>query len=511
MENKYKKGLIIKMEKNKILDYEQVEEKLAKIVAGSAGMIRQQEDLAVTKYGFPIRYYTIGNGKKEIVITGATHGAEIVSTDFVLKLMEEMTKNDGVFNGVDLEEYTFHIVPMLNPEGYIVATSAIRTLIPRDMSTEDAEKICKEYYMAYRNDDQEALARKKAELEPDRISIKHHQEMFRHADWTCIPEQYEGLRQSIRKIYEKYPDLPKGSMIMWSANGDGIDIQANCAYNSAIGKIENDEHVYKDALRYSNIDTSHPGPINCPMNKEIGFSQTIETKAISDLLQVLHEKGTLVGYENFHSTGGLIYQRPCKNGNGFEISQDLYWERIVNNVFKAMSYREGTYKNANDKENSQYKVLKGSALPNSTNDIFRMKYPADLLIELSGMGGNPIGPYGDIVGNYTNIINSNIAAYSDFLRYYSIIEKLSQGAYNAFRYMMKEHNSQPDEELKEEHITGKYGVYEIAEIMMQEAMRYIRAGKIEELEDLLTRGYFAKDYQYDESGRKIPDAEEQDR
>ena len=78
-----------------------------------------------------------------------------------------------------------------------------------------------------------------------------------------------------------------------------------------------------------------------------------------------------------------------------------------------------------------------------------MKYPADLLIELSGMGGNPIGPYGDIVGNYTNIINSNIAAYSDFLRYYSIIEKLSQGAYNAFRYMMKEHNSQSDEALKE--------------------------------------------------------------
>lgn len=498
------------METNKILDYEQVENKLEEILSNSNGMIKKQDDLATTKYGLPIHYYTIGNGKKEIVITGATHGAEIVSTDFVLKLMEEMTKQDGAFKGINLNEYTFHIIPMLNPEGYVISTSAVRTLIPRDMTSEDAEKICKEYYMAYRTDDQEALARKKEGLEPDRTSMKHHQKMFEDADWTCIPEKYEGLRNKVKEIYEKYPDLPKGSIIAWSANGDGIDIQANCSYNSAIGKIQNDEHIYKDALRYSNIDTSHPGPINCPMDRDEGFHETIETKAISNLLQSLHEKGTLVGYENFHSTGGLIYQRPCKNGNGFEISQDLYWERIVNNVFKAMAYREETYKNVDNKEGSKYKVLTGQALPSSTNDIFRMKYPADLLIELSGMGGNPIGPYGDINGNYTNIMNSNIAAYSDFLRYYSTIEKLSEGAYNAYRYMMRKYKSEQDEVSKEEYITGKYGVYEIAEIMMQEAMKYIKDGRIDELEDMLSKGYFSKDYSYDESGKKISDIEDLD-
>lgn len=500
------------MELNKILDYEQVEEKLQHIVENGKGTIEQQPDLATTKYGLPIHYYTIGHGKKEIVITGATHGSEIISTDFVLQLMEEMIKPDGSFRGIDLmDEYTFHIIPLLNPEGYLVATSAIRSLIPREMSLEQAEKICKEYYMAYRKDDQEALARKKEGLAPDRTSLKHHQAMFQHVNWTCIPEKYIGLRESIKEIYDKYPDLPAGSMVMWSANGDGIDIQANCVYNNAIEKIQCDEHVYKDALRYSNIDTSHPGPINCPMDREIGFYETIETKAISNLLQRLHEKGTLVGYENFHSTGGIIYQRPCKNGNGFEISQDLYWERIVNNIFKAMSYREGTYKNANEPENSRYGILKGQALPSSTNDIFRMKYPADLLIELSGMGGNPIGPYGDIAGNYTNIMNSNIAAYSDFLRYNSIIDKLSQGAYNAFRYLMRQHHMEPDETLKEQYITGQYGVYEIAEIMMKEAWQYLKAGKIEDLEELLTSGYFAMDYPYDKSGKRIFETEEPER
>lgn len=473
--------------KNRILDYQQVEERLKEICNNSNGTIKKQNSLAITKYGFPIHYYTIGAGSKEIVITGATHGTEIVSTDFVLQLMEEMSKDEGAFKNVNLNEFTFHIIPVLNPEGYVVATSAVRTLIPREMSSDDAEKICKNYYIAYRKDDQEAIARKKEGLEPDRKSIKHHQIMFEHVDWSCIPEQYEGLRNSIKNIYEKYQDLPKGSMICWSANGDGIDIQANCVYNKAIEKIYNDEHIYKDNFRYSNIDISHPGPINCPMDREKGFYEIVETKAIRKLLERLHEKGTLVGYENFHSTGGLLHQRPCKNGNGFEISEDQYWERIVKNIFAAMSYNNNTYKNATDKENSRYKILKGSTLPSSTNDIFRMKYPADLLIELSGMGGNPIAPYGDIEGNYTNIMKSNIDAYREFLENYSVIEKLSEGAYNAFRYIMKEHNIESDDELKEQHIQA---VYEIAEIMMKEALKYIKEGKTDELLELLNHGYF---------------------
>ena len=414
------------MKKNKILDYEQVEQKLSVICKNSNGKIKKQKDLATTKYGLPIHYYTIGHGEKEMVITGATHGSEIITTDFILTLMEEMTKEDGKFKNINLDEFTFHIIPVLNPEGYVISTSAIRTLIPRDLSSKDAEKICKDYYLAYKKDDQEAIKRKQQGLAPDTTTLKHHQKIFQNANWTCIPEKYDNLRKKVKAIYEKYPDLPKGSMICWNANGDGIDIQSNCIYNQKIPKIQNNEHLYTNGLRYSNIDSSHPGPLNCPMDKEIGFYETIETQAISNLLQHLDNKGTLVGYENYHSTGGLIYQRPCKNGTSFEISEDLYWERIVNNIFKAMSYREQTYKNLENKKETKYTILKNADLPNSTNDIFRMKYPANLLIELSAMGGNPIGPYGDINGNYTNVMNSNIDAYKDFIKNYSIIEKLSK-------------------------------------------------------------------------------------
>ena len=314
--------------------------------------------------------------------------------------------------------------------------------------------------------------------------------MFKDIDYTCIPEKYKALRERVREIYEKYPDLPKGSIVTWSANGDGIDIQANSVHNrSSIEKIQANEHIY-GSLRHENIDKSHPGPIGCPYDKEVGFETAIETKVISDLLESLYKKGTLVGYENFHSAGGLVYQRPARNGNGVEISEDMYWERIVNNIFDAISYAEGTYKNANDKENSSYRVLKGNLIPESTNDVFRMKYPSDLLIELSAMGSNPIGPYGDLEGNYKNIMDSNLNAYSEFLKNYELINKVSECAMNLFVRMMNEHNDAEIVDIKEEYITK---VYEIAEMMMDDVKGYIDENKKEQLREMLDQGFFSEE------------------
>lgn len=476
-------------EPNIILDYEQVEEKLNQIVS-KTNMITKQPDLAITKYGLPIHYYKIGNGNKEIVITGATHGSEIITTDFVLKLMEEMTKEDGKFKDVNLDEYTFHIIPLLNPEGYLISTSAVRQLIPREMSSKEAEKICREYYLAYRQDDRDAIERKKEGIKPDRTKMKRYQEMFKDIDYTCIPEKYKELRERVKEIYEKYPDIPKGTIINWSANGDGIDIQSNSVHNrETIEKMQANQHAF-GTLRHENIDKSHPGPIGCPYIPEEGFKLTIETQTISNLLETLYQKGTLVGYENFHSAGGLVYQRPCRNGNGVEISEDMYWERIVNNIFEAISYSSNTYKNANDQDNSRYTVLKKAGIPTTTNDVFRMKYPADLLIELSGMGGNPIGPYGDLEGNYRNIMESNIDAYSSFLKNHSIIDKISEAGMNLYTRIMHEHNDTSDDKIKEKYIQT---VYMISEIIMEEAKKYINENNKRDLEKLLNKGFFSNE------------------
>lgn len=146
------------MQKNNILDYEQVESILQKITQN--GIIKKVEDIGKTKYNLPIKHYIAGSGSKDIVITGATHSSEIISTDFVIKLMQEISGKNSNWEGV-LRNFRIHFIPILNPEGYLIVASAIRKLIPRDMEQDEAEKICKQYYLEYRQDDINPIKTKK--------------------------------------------------------------------------------------------------------------------------------------------------------------------------------------------------------------------------------------------------------------------------------------------------------------------------------------------------------------
>lgn len=568
---------------NAIMDYEQVEEKLVRIVEN--GIIKKEEDLGNTSYGLPIHHYTVGNGEKEIVVTGATHGCEIISTDFVINLMEKIS-NGNYVEGIDLNKYKIHFIPMLNPEGYLISTSAIRKIIPRDMSPEEAEKVCKDYYLRYRKDDAEAIARNKkiAEIkkryEEARISgneeqfsvqlneeieeieesvkseelikrleralevsklrrdeledgtddkenkhiteedlenietivdfsglkrrledakeldsegkmrvleesidiiqllqrlensvetdnleefrmiaevisesqkvpifrnpnlIKHFQWMFRNVDYTCIPEKYSQIRKRVKEISEKYTDIPKGTLQIWSANANGIDPQANCEFNDVIARIFNGDldangEVYKNNLRYSNINSIHPGPINCGYDPDKGFSLEPEIQAVSTLLQNLSKKGTLHSYFNYHGTGGVLYQRPLDAPEGIKVGQQTMWTRLLENYAFSKFYARKTYKDVKNQATSRYRILTGKGKATSSNDIFRIKYPRDILVELSGMGGNPIGPYGDLKGNYQNLMKSNLEAFKFTVEYADISEKISNASLNLLQDRIK--------------------------------------------------------------------------
>lgn len=418
---------------NLILDYEQVIQKLNEMVISKK--IKQEENIGITKYGLPIQHFSFGNGKKNIVITGATHGCEIISTDFVLKLMENIANTE---KSDLLNTYKLHFIPMLNPEGYLIATSAIRKLIPRNMSLQEAEKICKDYYLEYRADDIEGKERIKQGLEPDRQSIKRHQRFFEGIDYNCIPDKYKEIKNSVKSIYEKYEDLPKYSLHIWSANADGIDIQANCKYNNKNQKIQNGEVIYKDNTRQSNIQISHPGPVNCPYDKEKGFMLTNEMIAINNFLDGFYREGTLAGYYNYHSTGGLIYQRLPIDSARIINDESILWNRTVSNYVISRLYSDKTYKDFDKKEQSKYRVLKGEEELSSSNDVLKIKYPADILIELSGMGGNPLAPYGDLNNNYANLINSNIDAFKYSLRVKELAEMVSNASYKAFKKLNKD-------------------------------------------------------------------------
>lgn len=479
---------------NQIMDYEQAEQRLEKMVA--RGGINQEEDLGTTTYGLPIHHFTIGNGSKEIVVTGATHGCEIISADFVMNLMEKLSQGENV-DGIDLNEYKIHFVPILNPEGYLISTSAIRQIIPRDMPSEEAEALCKEYYLRYRDDDSEAIQRnrKNAKLKeelarvqeegnveeilriqreieetlPDRDPehLKRFQEMFKEIDYTCIPEKYAGIRERVRQILEKYPDIPKGTLQIWSANANGIDPQSNSKYNTDLIKILNGElregdQVFKNNLRYSNINSIHPGPINCGFDPERGFQTEPEIGAIASLLQKLSEKGTLHSYFNYHGTGGVLYQRPMNAPEELGISLNEMWTRALDNFALSQFYSRRTYKNANDRANTRYRILtgKGSGKVTSSNDLFRIKYPRDILVELSGMGGNPIGPYGDLQGNYKNLMDSNLDAFRFAVGYSDVSEKISQASYKMIQDKIK--SGETDDNL----VNEIYGVMGTASKML---------------------------------------------
>lgn len=436
---------------NKILDYEQAKDKLLELV--SKGTIQKQMDLGTTKYGLPIEHYTLGEGQKEVVITGATHGSEIISTDFVIQLMEYLQSNKNI----NLKEYKFHFIPMLNPEGYLITTSAIRKLIPREMSSEEAEKICHSYYEAYKNDDMNMISRKKQGLKVDRTTVKRHQLFFEGINYDCIPDEFSELKQSVKTILEKYADLPENCLQIWSANGDGIDIQANCKYNPVIKNIEDGEKIYKDDLRHSNIDISHPGPINCPYDKDKGFTEIPEKRAIEGLLKELNSKGTLTAYYNYHGTGGLLFQRLPEVPDGLEIDNQDFWKANLTNYLLSRSYEE----------KCKYKILKGSSKVTSSNDVFRVQYPQNMLIELSKMGGNPIGPYGDIKNNYNNVISSNIESFIYSIKLNELTQKISNEASIIIKDRLKYENL--DDNMDK--------IYEIMDLIYEEFS--IKVNKLE--------------------------------
>lgn len=469
-------------QKNLILDYDQAEKKLRRIA--SKGKINQEDDLGISTYGLPIHHYTIGSGQKEIVITGATHGCEIISADFVMNLMEKIS-DDSHESNINFNEYKLHFIPILNPEGYLIATSAVRKLIPREMSSKDAEKICKDYYLKYRQDDIDATEKRKAGIEQDRNPehLRHFQEMFKDVDYTCIPEKYLQIRESVREILEKYPDIPKGTLQIWSANANGIDPQANSKYNSTLiralnGKLGKDEAVYVNNLRYGNINQTHPGPINSGFDPEKGYEMQPEVKAISDLLSHLSEKGTLHSYFNYHSVGGLLYQRPAEAPKDMGIEPNEMWTRTLDNFALSKFYARKTYKNENDKANTRYRILTGKNSISTSNDEYRIKYPRDILVELSGMGANPIGPYGDIKGNYKNLMESNLEAFEFAVNYADVSEKISRASYQMLRERLKG-------EVPEDIVQQIYGILGTAtNMVMSWTERFGRKTRSEVLADM---------------------------
>lgn len=349
-----------------ILDYETCQ----KIMDSYKGIITEREPIGWTaNEKLPIRHFTLGNGPKQVVVAGSQHANEIITVSFVLELMNYLSKNNIVF-----EDLTIHFIPMLNPEGYVVISSAIKERLGKNSTDSEKIKFCFDYYKAFRNDT----------INRDN-PFKQHQKIFEGINNNSI-KGYSILKDSVGEILIHHP---KGSIIDWASNGNGIDLNANTKIN--IKK----EGTLNKTIAYNNIRADIPSPIGHPGNNQSkNFTQEIEIISLENLLKSL--KNNCVAFLNYHSVGGLIYQRPENN------------DRFITNYNYLLSkfYQEHTIKN-----NGNYDIKKGqSGRAISVNDQLRQKYPGNILVELSPMGGNPIGPFGD-PNNIKNTIESNIYSF----------------------------------------------------------------------------------------------------
>lgn len=317
----------------------------------------------------PIRHFTLGNGSKQVVVAGSQHANEIITVTFVLNLMSYLVKNNIVF-----EDLTIHFIPMLNPEGYVVISSAIKERLGKNSTDSEKIKFCFDYYKAFRNDT----------INRDN-PFKQHQKIFEEINNNSI-KGHNILKDAVGEILIPHP---KGSIIDWASNGNGIDLNSNTAVN-----IKKDKELNKSAA-YNNLRLDIPSPIGYPGNNQSkNFTQEVEVISLENLLKSL--KNNCVAFLNYHSVGGLIYQRPENN------------DRFITNYTYLLSkfYQEHTIKNSGN-----YDIKKGqSGKVTSVNDELRLKYPGDILIELSPMGGNPIGPFGD-PNNIKSTIESNILSF----------------------------------------------------------------------------------------------------
>ena len=367
----------------KILDYDE----MLNILNSFNKNIKKQEPIGKTKFGYEIKHYTYGNGKKNVIITGGTHSAELISIHFILEIMKKLENEEITINQ---NEYTLHFIPIVNPEGTIIVTSAIRTLIMKEMTEDEEQRICKQYYLNAKLDDIYA------EKYNNKYEKLHHL-MFQNATYKCIPDKHEQLKENIKSI-EENSNLPIGCLIDWSNNGNGIDLNSNVESGRYFNEVKQNESIYMD-LRFNTLDLTKKGPIGRPFDGD-EFKYEQENIKLLEFYKKLKEKSNVVASFIYHACGGLVYYLEKQE-------QENPWDKEYN-------YYEYNKKVAEIYSKvSDYKIIQSHGYTTLDTKLMTI-IPGTLLIELSKIRANPLSQFIENTENnkegYIDTINKNIDA-----------------------------------------------------------------------------------------------------
>lgn len=372
--------------KNYIMSYEKIINTLYVLLFNNKTKIEKKR-LGNTTFNYSIDCYKIGNGKNHVLLYGTTHGCEIISAYFILEMiisLLELDKNSDLLN-----YYTFHLIPILNPEGYIISSSnVISNFSNKNINDiKEIECIASKYLEIYNKDDEIALTGKKVP--------KAFYDILKSSILN-IPNT--GLAKKVFNIL-KNCNLNEKVLPVWTANGMGVDPNSNSinCFKEIVNLRKKEKFAY---LRYNDIPVTRPSPMsfpgigtfcNCPENyilyNYINGLYTLNYNSAND------EK--LIAVFSYHSTGGEIYGFPS------EKCMDKKVEEFYTNGMN--KYKEAT----------DYKII----LPETkygVMDYYRdsLKGVLCLTIELSNLNANPIGPFSNINELNIEIINNKKAIIS---------------------------------------------------------------------------------------------------
>lgn len=379
----------------KILDYDEMNDILDGL---DSKIIKKKKPIGYTYFGYPIDHFVYGHGKYHVIITGGTHSSELISNVFVIKFMEKLCNKE-----IDIDEnlYTIHFIPIVNPEGTIIETSAIRSLIPRNISDEEEQTYCLAYY---RNSYIEGNYVNKY---GDR-DYKLQQMMFRHATPDILDDRHKVLKDYLDKLF-KENDLPIGCMINWSSNGRGVDLNSNIENSSLISRVENGEEIYA-SLHLNNIRRDKLGPLGCPYFSKKGEIEK-ENEALLNFYSKIKTEYNLIGSFIYHSCGDIVYYLG-------EAKKKNPWVNLTKED------KEKNYKVAKVYADKTGYKLDGLEIYTTMDSKLKSLFPVTLLIELGGVRATPLSQFMDLdlEGSsdefkrvYSKIINDNILAIIDTL------------------------------------------------------------------------------------------------
>ncbi len=250
----------------------------------------------------------------------------------------------------------------------------------------------KELEIAFMN-----ILKQKLKLEP--FQQKLYQEMFKATPLTGLHNPQ--LEKEIEKIFQK-DTFPKGSQVGYDATGIGINLNANNHLNPGIEIIRKGEIRYGGGVK-NNVRNYIVGPLGVPTLDIDHFQYTIENQVLEHLICTSKIQDRYLATLLYHGTGGLIYYKPHQ-----DLMNDADYQKISTyNQELARIYQEKT----------AYKILEESSTT-GYGDYLRRTYPGVLLIELSKMGGNPIGPYGDS-NNLSQVFEDNTQAINALLNFFN--------------------------------------------------------------------------------------------